>query len=136
MTGNDVRDRLREGIRARGLTQQQLCERLTERTGERWLIQRLSKILTGRNELKIDDFVAMADAAGVSMVELVREPGREFVADLTPSELLVLHAIRDTPQLQPAILQLLGPTLKQLPGASRHAIIKARMARQTKGGDD
>lgn len=122
-----IRLRLRDTLHARKISQQKLCELLTERTGETWHIQRMSKLMNGRLNLRVEDLVLICKAAGISLVEIVREPGREFVSDVTPSELRLLEAIRDHPQLVPAILQLLGPSNRK---PSRQTI-KQRMARDS-----
>lgn len=87
MTADDVRLRLRDLLQTRGVTQTELTRRLTKASGETWLIDHVSKLLRGEIRLRVEDVVLMCEVAGISLVELFREPGREYVADLTPTEL-------------------------------------------------
>jgi transcriptional regulator with XRE-family HTH domain len=64
----------------------------------KWSQSRVAHCLTGRVELTVDDLERLAFAVSVSPLELVRDQGLEFVADLTPSELRFLHALRAKPQ--------------------------------------
>jgi len=121
-----LRARLRELLALHRVTQVTLCERLTTLTGERWHQQHMSKLLNGGNMMTIEQLALIADAAGLSLVDIVREPGREFVADATPSELRLIHAVRANPDILPALLQLLGPSTPVKPSART---IRERMAR-------
>lgn len=96
----EVRVRLKELLRALGISQTDLCERLNaEGPGKRWRLSRLNKLLNGHIPFGLDDLQEIADAAGLSMVELVRQSGREFVGDLTPTELRILQLLRENPSL-------------------------------------
>lgn len=98
---------LRDELWRRKISQRDLARRLTERTGERWSQSRVQKILNGRVKLVVEDVAAIAEMVGLSLVELVREPGREFVADCTPSELRMLMRIRERPDLFEPLTTLL-----------------------------
>ncbi len=95
--GDRYRLRFRELLHTADVSQSKLCDRLTKRTGMLWRESRLSKMLNGHIAMELDDLVVMAEEAGISLVELFRVPGREFVADMTPSELKLIHAVRDYP---------------------------------------
>lgn len=107
-----ARMRLRDELYARRIMQRDACAHLERATGETWSQSRLSKTLNGEVGLLVDIAAALADMAGITLVDIVREPGRELVADLTPSEMQLLQAVRSRPQLLPALLQLLGPTAR------------------------
>lgn len=109
-----IRLRLRNMLDERKLSHTRICERLTEMTGEPWLVARFGKLLNGRIRMRVEDLVWIARAANLSLVDLVREPGREYVADMTPTELRFLAAVRATPTDKvDAILRLLElPPLK------------------------
>jgi transcriptional regulator with XRE-family HTH domain len=110
-----LRERFRALLKQRSISQSELCLRLTKRTHHVWREAHLSRILNGHIGLQLDDFAAMVDAAGFSMVELVREPGREFVADLTPSEMRILNAIRENLELRDAFLRMVDFVEKTVP---------------------
>lgn len=120
-----IRTRLRELLARQGVTQVELCARLTRLTGETWHQQHMSKLLNGGNVLTVEQLALIAYAAGLSLVEVVREPGKEFVGDLTPTELRLLDAVRAHPDSVPALLQLLGPAPTPKP---TRATIKQRMS--------
>lgn len=108
MTVSDrIRARLRDALADRKLSQRAISDRLQKFTGETWSQPRVGKILNGRVELKIEDLALLAGLAGISLVELVREQGREFVADLTPTELRIVNALRDHHGLQDHVLTLI-----------------------------
>lgn len=126
-TGEGIRQRLRDLLYERRLSHAQMCRRLTQQTGEEWRVQRFGKLMNGIIHLRVEDLAVIAEVAGLSLVEIVREPGKEFVADLTPSELRVLNLMRDHPHLVPHLTALLavGPKPR---GPSRRTI-RERMAR-------
>jgi transcriptional regulator with XRE-family HTH domain len=125
-----VRATLRAYLADHQLTQKQVAERLAQLTGELWSQPRLAKVLAGTVEVRLDDLAAICWIIGLSLVEAVREPGREYVADLTPSELELLRRLRENPHAQTVIDGLLA-ALPPVPQkrADRRALIKARMAR-------
>lgn len=127
MTADDVRLRLRELLQTRGVSQTELTRRLTRASGETWLIDHVSKLLRGEIRLRVEDVVLMCEVAGVSLVELFREPGREFVADLTPTELRLIHALRDHPGIMRPLVDVVA-TLAPARKPSRQ-IVRERMRR-------
>lgn len=128
-----IRLRLREALYQRQISQRKLAAQLEADTGDTWTQSRLHKVLTGRVELRLDDLARIAAAAGLSLVDLVREPGRELVADLTPTELRLIHALRDHPAIMRPLVDVvatLTPTRKP-----PRAILRERM-RLSKREDD
>ena len=107
-----ARQRMREHLRRRNISQRILAERLERLTGDTWSQSRVHKVLVGRVELRVDDVAYIASVADTSLVDIMREPGREFVADLTPTELRVIEAIRARPEMILPLLQLLEPTTR------------------------
>lgn len=133
MTVDDLRLRLREALHAKRVSQAELTKRLSAKTGDEWLIAHVSKILNGHIRLRVEDLLLMVDVAGLSLVDLVREPGRELVADLTPTELRLIHALRDHPAIMRPLVDVvatLTPTRK-----TPRAILRERM-RRSKREDD
>lgn len=108
-----VRTRLRDELAQRKISQRALAERLERQTGDVWTQSRIGKVLTGSVELRVQDVADICAVSGISLVEMVREPGREYVADLTPSELRLVNAARRAPARILAMLQLLEPDPKQ-----------------------
>lgn len=92
-----VRARLRDEFAHRKISQRKLADRLTKATGEVYTQSKVHKILTGQVQLLVDDLERLADLLGWTVVETVRDQGREFVADLTPSELKLLTLLRENP---------------------------------------
>lgn len=93
--------RLSDEMRQRNLTQADLGELIgMSQSG-------ISKWFRRSVELRVDDLERLAQAVGLSPTELVRDPGLEFVADLTPTELRILERIRQRPHLQDALMTLL-----------------------------
>ena len=121
-----IRLRFRELLHEKGVSQSTLCERLEKRTGERWRESRLSKLLNGRIVFVVDDLVLMAECADISLVELFRAKGREFVADLAPSELRVLHAMRDMPRTGQLLIDLVNSLTPEKRKTPRQ-VIRERM---------
>jgi len=82
-----------------------------------WSQSRIAKVLSGRTAIDIDELGEFCAAIGLSLVETVRDPGMEFVADLAPLELRVLERFRAIdPKLQEAVLTILNvkkPTAPQ-----------------------
>lgn len=122
-----IRQKLRDKLAHRKISQRALAARLYRTTGEEWSQSKVHKILTGQVELKVDDLSLMAAEAGLSLVELVREPGRELVADMTPTEMRIVNAMRESPRF----MELMAASVKTLeeygvkPG---RRTIKERMA--------
>lgn len=111
-----VRARLRDELSHRHISQRMAAEKLTSLTGELWTQSKVHKILTGQVNLLVDDMDALARILGMSLVDLVREPGRELVADLTPSELKLLESARDSPRTMQLIADLIGEAERRKPG--------------------
>lgn len=126
MTLSDrLRARLRDALADRKLSQRAVADRLTKFTGTEWNQVKVGRVLNGGVELKVDDVALLAGLAGLSLVELFREPGREFVADLTPSELRLLDAVRARPEVGPAIVAIIGTT--PTPRKPSRRVIRERM---------
>lgn len=89
-----VRLRLRQEMARLRLSQRDIAGLLS------WSQSRVAHLLTGRVEMTVDDLDRLAFAVSLSPLELVRDQGLEFVADLTPSELRALHALRALPEKQ------------------------------------
>lgn len=127
VTAEELRLRLRESLHKRGVSQSELVKRLSAASGEEWLIAHVSKIINGHIRLRVEDLLLIAQVADLSLVELFREPGRELVADLTPTELRLVHALRDHAEIMRPLVDvvlLLTPTRK-----TPRAILRERMRR-------
>jgi transcriptional regulator with XRE-family HTH domain len=92
----------------RNLSQRDVSDLLGGVSGG-WSQSRVAKILTGRVELGVDEAAALAFALDLSLVEVVRDPGLEFCAEMQPSELRLLDKIR---QLPPATWEALMTLLQ------------------------
>jgi len=80
----------------------------------------VGKILTGRTALSVDDVEKLCQLVHLSPVEAFRDPGLEFVADMTPTELRILERFRQLPATtKAAILELLN--VKAPTGPDRYA---------------
>lgn len=90
-------------------------------------MSRLSKLLNGHIVFCVDDLMQIAQVADISLVELFREPGRELMADLTPTELRLIHALRDHPAIMRPLVDVVA-TLTPTRKPSR-AILRERMRR-------
>lgn len=87
-----------------------------------WTQSRVGKVLTGRVQLLVDDLEALCFAVGLHLTEAVRDPGLEFVADMTPSELRLLERFR---QLTAPEKDAYNTLLRvQSPSAERRATMK------------
>jgi transcriptional regulator with XRE-family HTH domain len=78
------------------LSQRQLAERVG-RT-QPWVAKVVRGPKRGGQDVRLEDLDDLAMALGVTAVEMVRDPGLEFVADLTPSEMRILEQLRRIPQ--------------------------------------
>lgn len=87
-----VRLRLRDEMGRKKLSQRDIAALL------QWSQSRVAHLLTGRVAMTVDDLDRLAFAVSLSPLELVRDQGLEFVADCTPSELRLLHALRALPE--------------------------------------
>jgi hypothetical protein len=122
-----VRARVRDELTHRRISQRVAAERLEQYTSEPWSQSKVHKILTGQVQLMVDELAAFARVLDLSLADLMREPGREFVADLTPSELKVLEAIRERPEMIPHLLAIVGSPPPRKPG---RRTIRERMRRK------
>lgn len=96
-----VRMRLREEMQLRNLNQSDIAGMLA------WTQSRVSKILNGKIQLGLDELAAICFALGISIVEVVRDHGLQFCAEMTPSEMRFLERLRQLPQTQrDAMMQL------------------------------
>jgi transcriptional regulator with XRE-family HTH domain len=103
-----TRQRLREELIARDISQRDLADALSKRGGTELCTQsKISKVLSGRVALRVDDADAIATAAGISLTEAVRDRGIEFCAEMTPSELRVLELLRQRPEFLQGVMLLL-----------------------------
>jgi transcriptional regulator with XRE-family HTH domain len=109
-----VRLRLREEMDKQKVSQRDLAGLLG------WSQSRVAHLLTGRVEMSIDDLAEMAFGLSMSVVEAIRDRGLEFMAEMTPTELGALNALRALPQAdRDAIIQILGMKLRE--HEQRHA---------------
>ena len=99
-----VRERLRETLYQKRLTNRDATTKATQLTGDPWTDHRVGRILAGKVELLWDDVIVLATVAGIPLIDLVRDPERELVADLSAGELTLVEAVRRHPPL-------LGPLL-------------------------
>jgi len=120
-----IRADLRDRLAHRRLSQRAIAAQASRLLDEQWTQSRVHKILTGYVSLHVDDLQVLAHIAGVTLTELVREPGREYVADLTPSELRLLRAVRDNPTTLEPFLALAKP----VPITPTRRTIRERMTR-------
>ncbi len=98
-----VRTRIREEMKRQKMSQRDIAGLL------QWSQSRVAHILTGRVEIGVDDLAAFAFALGLSMPEVVRDRGMEFVAEMTPTELRLYERLRALgPDTQSAIMKLLN----------------------------
>jgi len=102
-----VRERLREELRARDITQRELADALSKQTDDYWTQSKVGKVLTGHVELKVDDADAIAKVAGIFLTEAVRDRGLEFYAEMTPTELRILERLRQRPQVLQGVMMIL-----------------------------
>lgn len=107
-----VRLRFKEEMAARGITQDDIAARVTRSSGEVWSQGDVSKRLTGRVQLTVDDAALIAEALGMHLSEAVRDRGLEFAAELTPMQMRIVEVI----QRDPLALQTVAMVLR-LPGA-------------------
>lgn len=62
-----------------------------------WSQAKMSKVLNGKMDLTVDDLEAICLEVHLYTTEAVRDTGREFCAELTPSELQMLERFRELP---------------------------------------
>lgn len=116
-----ARRRLREEMDTRGISQRDLAEMLTDRSREAWSQPRVGKVLTGKVNLRLEEVALIADCLGLPLVEVLRDRGLEFYAELTPTEVRFLERIRQWPELLPGLTQVLDIRAKMLVGVPRQS---------------
>ena len=95
--------RIREEMDARKITQRELAKRM------QCSQSRITKLLNGDVDLRVNDAADLATAVGLALVEAIRDRGLEFYAELSPLEVRALNAYRNRrPDEQQAMLILLG----------------------------
>jgi len=123
LLSEQVRLRIRDEMRARQLSQRDVAGL----TG--WSQSKVAHQLTAHTEMKVDDLAALCFAVGLSVPEVVRDPAREWCAELTPTELRVVERYRTLPEaVQKATLVFLAvPPIREA-GRRHTAHHKARKA--------
>jgi transcriptional regulator with XRE-family HTH domain len=97
-----IRERLRAEMAARHLSQRDVAGIAG------WSQSRVAKLMTGRVEMGVDDLEGLCFALDLSLTEVVRDPGLEFCADLTPTELRLLEQYRKQSEpMKTAITEIL-----------------------------
>jgi transcriptional regulator with XRE-family HTH domain len=93
--------RIRQEMTERRISQRDLASILKCSQG------RIAKLLNGGVHLRINDVERMAKAVGIDVTEAVRDHGLQFLAEMTPSELRLLHRLRQRPLQMHGLLQFL-----------------------------
>lgn len=120
-----VRLRLREEMARKAMSQRDVAGVLG------WSQSRVAHILTGRVEMSVDDLAEFAFGLSISPTEAVRDHGLEFCADMTPSELRFLEALRQLPQPdQDAVMRLLRVASNTRPQERRAATAAEKKKRR------
>lgn len=103
-TLNDrVRERLRVEKDRQGLTEKDIADFVS------WGQSKVAQKLRGRTPITMNELEALCFALSLQPTEVVRDPGLEFVADMTPTELRLFERIRKlTPDQRAAVLTVLG----------------------------
>lgn len=102
-----ARVRLREEMKIRHLSQRDVAHRLE------WDQARVSRLLSGEQELRVDDLGALCFAIGLQPAEAIRDRGLEFYAEMTPTEVRMFERIREAPhEMREALMTLLGVRAK------------------------
>jgi transcriptional regulator with XRE-family HTH domain len=123
-----VRQRLRDELTRRKISQRILAQRLSRNTGEEWSQSKVHKILTGQVQLLVDDMELIAAEAGLNLVEIIREPGRELVADLTPTEMRLIVSMREHPKFMHSMAETLRSIEEYAKAKPGRRTIRERMA--------
>jgi transcriptional regulator with XRE-family HTH domain len=84
-----ARVRIRLEMARKRLNQTQLAQLIG------WTQSRMSKVLNGRTDLGVDDLADMCFGLSLSLVEVVRDHGMEWCAEMTPSEFRFLERLRE-----------------------------------------
>lgn len=116
-----VREFLRIEAKKRGLSHRDISE-LLGGSAAGWSASRVTKNLTGRVELGVDELSALCFALSLSVVEVVRDHGYEFAAEMTPTELRALQQIRSLPKhLNESVLMLIAHSAEKVELEQRSA---------------
>lgn len=98
-----ARLRLREEMTRRKQSQQDLADQI------QWTQSRVAQKLTGRTPITLEELAALCFGVGLSPVEIVRDHGLEFCAEMTPTELRVLERVRQLTSAQiDGLMQILN----------------------------
>ena len=98
-----VRDRLRQEKATNKISEREIAELI------QWTQSKVAQKLSGRTPITLDEMEALCFALSIPPTEAVRDPGLEFCADMTPTELRVLERIRHLdPTTRDAFFQLLS----------------------------
>lgn len=99
----EARARLRDEMKRKGLVQRDVAGLLN------WSQSRVAKVLTGRVVLSLEDLTSLCFALGLSVVEVVRDRGMEFCAEMTPTELRFHERVRAAgPDIRDALIKLMN----------------------------
>jgi len=105
-----ARARILQAMSERSLSQKDVADLL------HWTPSKVQKILTGPVDLTVDAIEALASAVGLTIVDVVRDPHFEFVADMTPTEYAYHKRLQQlTDRQREALLTLLNirPPVRQ-----------------------
>lgn len=109
---DQVRTSLREEMSKRHISGRTI-EQILGGPARGWSRSQIQKVLSGGARVSIDFIEGMCFALGVSVVEIVRDRGLEFVADLTPLELRFLQVLRELdPQFRDSLFGVLDVRVK------------------------
>ena len=99
LTTMNAAERVRQMVIAlmdeRKFSQRDFAERMGR--SQPWVAKVIRGPRKGGQDVRLEDLDDLALALGVTSVELVRDHGLEFVAELTPSEMRVLQQFRKLP---------------------------------------
>lgn len=96
-----VRQRLERFMEISGYTQREFAAALG--MSQPWL----EKILTGENQVRLEDLDNLADKMHTTAAQLIRTDEERYTLELTPTELNVVERLRRKPELLLACLTLL-----------------------------
>lgn len=102
-----IRQRIKEEMKSRGITQTMLGDALSRLTREFWSQSKVAKVLNGRVGLQLDDLSAICQVIDIGLAEVVRDRGMEFYAELTPTEVRIIEEIRRDADVQQVVLGIL-----------------------------
>lgn len=110
-----VRFRLREEMSRRKLSQQEVADLI------QWTQSRVAQKLTGRTPITLEELAALCFGVGISLVEVVRDHGLEFMAEMTPTELRIVQRVRQFTPQQIDALQIMINVMKNTRPENRRA---------------